>query len=268
MHPEALRLAEGFIKDFWSANHEIRWLGIEQERLLWLSPNTALVGKRDALGLTGDGKPFFADWKTASIGKKRFIKDEKRRWRLNPQALTYGVLNENDNAHHFTVRWVFKTEPVTTDFEWYEYEQSELKWWRGELLSIADQIRHWRSSSRTNWPVGLEHCTKYGENYRCPFRDEGCWIQNFSFRPSQMTPRTESHLDIENDLRQAKTGEEELVVLDATRVGDWIGCHEYYRRIWEEGLHEESEALTIGHDFHEIIGAHLNKIKSEQEKVK
>jgi hypothetical protein len=261
-------LAEGFIKDFWSSNHELRWTQLEAEAIYWLDKRTVLVGKRDGLGWTSDGKPFFGDWKTASLNKKRFIKDEKARWRMSPQALTYGLLNTG-LANHFTVRWVFKTEPVTTDFEWYEYSEAEIDWWRTQLLNIASEIRELRMKDQINWPLGLEHCTKYGEKYKCPFRDQGCWALNFNYVPDQMQPRTQSHLAIENALLDKhKLDMSDLIVLDATRVGDWIGCHELYRRMWEgQGLREENENLEIGSRFHEIIAAHLDQIKAEQDKA-
>jgi hypothetical protein len=271
MHPQAEALAAQFIANFWSANHEIQWRALEQEKLKWLNSNTALVGKIDAQGITAAGKPFFGDWKTASKSKARGIKFEKIRWKMRPQSLTYGVLMA-DTCRDFTVRWAFKTDPITTDFEWYTYSQPEIDWWRNELIAIADDIRNLRRGLRLlhtdGWPTNLNYCDRYGEEYRCPFRDSGCWKLNFNFNPPTMHPRTESHIKIENDLKIQLGGEvilSELVVLDASRVDDWINCHERYRRLWEgDGLTEDSEALTIGHDFHSIIETHLNQIKEKQ----
>jgi len=277
---EAERLAHAWMSHFWASNHDIKWLSIETEKLKWLTPNTVLVGKQDALGETSDGVKFFGDWKTGSKNKARYIEDEKMRWRMSPQALTYGVLN-GDETTHFTVRWALKTDPATCAFEWYSYEQPELEWWTHELVDIADSIRHLRAGGfgrhprfeyhlQGQWPTNLTNCTRYGEKYHCPFRDEGCYIRNFAFVPEFMHPRTESHLQIENDLLQVKKQEwrdtNELVVLDASRVGDWLHCHEFYRRLWEgAGLTEENEALTIGTEFHALIAAHLNSIKAKQE---
>jgi hypothetical protein len=268
MHPQAEALAAQFIANFWSANHEIQWGALEQEKLKWLNSSTALVGKIDAQGITAASKPFFGDWKTASKSKARGIKFEKIRWKMRPQSLTYGVLMA-DTCLDFTVRWAFKTDPITTDFEWYTYSQSEIDWWREELLNIAASIRAWRVSTKTShpgWPTNLNHCDRYGEEYRCPFRDSGCWKLNFKFNPPTMHPRVESHLQIENDIKLYWDGDDsKLVVLDASRVDDWINCHERYRRLWEgDGLTEDSEALTIGHDFHSIIETHLNQIKEKQ----
>lgn len=270
MHPEAERLAAAFIKNFWAFDHEVRWLSVEQELSLWLDERTLLVGKRDAKGMTPDGDIFFADWKTGSKGKARYIDREKFQWRMNPQALTYGVLGGEDGSR-FTVRWALKTEPARTDFEWYSYTPDEMAWWRGELIFVAEQIRSLREriGPQEQWPLNLHYCAKYGENYACKFRDAGCWKLDFENVPPGMEPRTESHLGIENTMLAAMSEEQrrDLVVLDATRVADWMGCHELYRRLWEanNGLHEITEALQIGSDFHAIIAAHLNAIKQKQE---
>jgi hypothetical protein len=265
MHAEAERLATAFIRDFWSANHDIRWLRLEHERMLWLDKHTVLVGKIDAIGKTMDGEMFFADWKTASKKKARFMDTEKRQWRMNPQALTYGVLLNDEKIWRFTVRWALKTDPATTNFEWYEYSDAELAFWQSELLKVAQQIRSLRGTQP--WPVNLHHCTRYGETYACPFRDEGCWKKNFEHVPESMKPRGDGHLKIEALIRHDYVGSlADLVVLDASRVSDWMACHEFYRRLWEdEGLTESSEALTIGTDFHLLIDAHLEQIKKEQD---
>lgn len=281
MSTEAEKLATAYIAHFWAANHEIRWLAIEQELMLWLTPNTLLVGKVDAIGLTPDERPFFLENKTASKYKKAKIEQEKATWRMRPQSLTYGVLLGSQTTANlkgirsFTTRWAFKTEPPSCDFAWYTYDEPELQWWLVQLLYIADQIRQDRKREG-NWNTNLNYCTKYGEKYACPFRDVACHQLNFSAVPDRMKPRTESHLEIENRIRAVQGGAidmkpeggyhivyvpPDLVVLDATRVNDWINCNEYYRRVWEgQGLREESEALEIGGDFHNLIGAHLSTI--------
>lgn len=265
---EAERLAKAWISHFWASNHQIQWQEIETEKLLWLSPNTVLVGKEDAIGKTEDGPVFFADWKTASKSKARFMESEKMRWRMTPQALTYGVLNASVTTH-FTIRWALKTEPASCDFEWYSYTTDELDWWRVQLVHIAEDIREQRRKqyvTYNHWETNLTNCARYGEKYKCPFRDEGCYARNFSFIPDSMTPRTQSHLTIENELRASGKVSNDVVVLDASRVGDWLHCHEFYRRLWEgEGLSEENEALEIGDEFHRIIAAHLKQIQREQQ---
>lgn len=269
MHPEAVRLANAFANHFWSADHDITWVALEEEHQLQLDEHTVLVGKMDARGFTSDGEAFFGDWKTASKKKARYMDAEKAKWRMSPQALTYGVLL-GDWSKRFTVRWALKTEPATCQFEWYTYTTAELDLWRSELLETAAEIRRLRSLRvGFNWPLNLLNCTRYGESYACPFRD-GCYSLNFGLVPESMQPRDKSHLDIENRLRD-NSKDEQLVVLDATRMNEWLECHEKYRRLWEHkqgtelgGLHEESEALIIGTDFHQLIAQHLNGIKEKQ----
>lgn len=298
MHPMAESLAQVYIKDFWAANHAIRWLGLEQELHLWLSSNTLLLGKIDGTGINSSNLPFFLENKTGSKNKARFREDEKKRWRMNPQALTYGVLlggpqfnakpYTNDSeinplwepVRTFTTRWAFKTDPPTTAFEWYTYTEAEISWWTDQLLEIADDIRRQRfyqlerssarAKSEIHWPTNLYHCSAYSENYRCQFRDAGCWKLKFDYVPDGMTPRTESHLQIENDMKTQLDDlpmRNDVVILDATRVADWINCHELYRRLWEgDGLHRENEDLEIGKDFHLLISAHLDIIRQSQQK--
>lgn len=268
MHSEAERLAETFIRDFWAADHDIRWLDIERELAVWLDERTVVCGKRDATGLTMDGEAFFADWKTGSKGKARYMDAEKAKWRMNPQALTYAVLS-GDLCRRFMVRWALKTVPAKTDFEWYTYNDAEVQFWRGELLNIADDIRRLRKRKTTVWPLNVLNCTRFGEAYACAFRDEGCYKLNFGHVPDAMHVRTEAHNKLEAEIRAKWEGDPaELVVLGATRITDWLGCNEFYRRMWEgQGLEEGGEALTIGSDFHTLIAAHLNAIKSEQENV-
>lgn len=276
-HPLAESLANAFIAHFWAANHEIKWTAVEEEASLWLAPDVVLVGRVDARGVTPDGRPFFADWKTASAGKLRYKDTTKSQWRMSPQALTYGVLSPG--VHDFTVRWAFKTDPPACDHEWYTFTDAETAWWREELLNIAKEIRHLRLAAArnfeyrvgvTNWPTNLNNCTKYGERYRCPFRDQGCWALNFGHVPDGMTPRESSHLAIENALKGDHG--DAIIVLDASRVSDFISCRELYRKLWERspnpghgwGLTEENENLVIGTDFHDIIHQHILGIMEEQ----
>lgn len=255
MHPFAERLAEAFTRDFASADRDITWLKVEDERLLWLSPNTVIVGKVDAIGVNGAGEPFFGEWKTLSKYKARTMQDVKDNWRMAPQALTYGVLVPEVKT--FTVRWAIKTEPITTDFEWYTYTQEEIEFWKRQLLMVADKIRVMRKLG-TPWNTNLNACLRYGKNYACPFMD-GCYKLDFVKVPDGMALRTVSHLDIENEFKSTNQNPD-VVVLDATRVGTWFECEEKYRKLWEgDGLQESSEALVIGGDFHTIIGEHIAK---------
>lgn len=258
-HALAQQLADTFISHFWSADREITWLAAEQERFIHLTPNTILVGRVDARGLTGDGLPFFGEWKTLSAYKGRYIEDEKLKWRSDPQALTYGVLVPETSR--FTVRWAIKPDGKKgprCDFEWYTYTEAEVSHWRSQLIDIADEIRAWRTRS-SPWRTNFGNCFQYGLKYPCPFVDK-CHHQRWS--ESMDKPRT-PHLAIE------RTGEgldkatlpPDTVVIDASRVGDYLECPEKYRRKWEgEGFQEESEALTIGTDFHGIIATHVRSL--------
>lgn len=274
MHPLAESLANEMIRTFWSADGQIQWEAIEEERLLWLEPNTALVGRMDARGLTEDGK-MFGEWKTLSAYQGKKIDEVKASWRLNPQALTYGVLAPSD-TRRFTVRWAIKDKTPRCDFEWYLYTDAEVAWWRGELIRIANDIRARRYKKiipihngngfievkdLVNWQTNLTTCMRYGWNYRCPYWDEGCSKLNFGGRIGEARV---PHLDIEKAILTA-TEIPDLVVLDATRVGTWLECEEKYRRGYEgEGTAIDSEALTIGKDFHDIYGNHLKLIMERQ----
>lgn len=270
MSPLAQALYGTFVRDFWAANHDIRWVQLEHERSLQLSDNVLLVGRIDAIGETPDARPFFADWKTASKSKAYPKNREslKAQWRLTPQALTYGVLLKDTGIREFTVRWMFKTDPPTTDFEWYSYTDAELEWWQAQLLDFAERIRALRHEEG-NWPLNLNNCTRYGEQYKCPFRDQGCHKLNFGFVPEGMLARNESHIQLENKVATSKS----LVVLDATRVNDYINCPEFYRRMWEKtttsgarGLTEDSESLRVGKEVHDLIHGHLSEIMKGQSK--
>lgn len=257
MHPQAEALAQAFISDFWAANHDITWLAVEQEKQLWLSPNTVLVGRVDAEGLTGDGDPFFGEWKSASAGKARRMAEEKAKWRRDPQALTYGVLL--GETRRFLVRWAIKTPRPTTDFEWYSYSEAEVDHWRSQLIDIASEIRESRIRRREPWRTNFGNCYRYGVAYACPFIDS-C-PDGPSFNGSPRVP----HLKIEREMK-AGALPSDLIILDASRVGDYLGCPEEYRRKWEDsGYSETSEALTIGSDFHSLVAAHLRTLIKTKE---
>lgn len=267
MHPQAEALAAQFRADFWAADHAIRWTAAEREYALWLDDRTVVLSKIDAEGINAESQPFFADWKSISKNRARNMDAEKLKWRMSPQALTYGLVK--GDCRLFTVRWAVKDDPVRTFFEWYTYTEEELLWWREELRDIAAEIRHLRSrklGETHHWPLNLDNCSRYGEKYRCKFRDNGCWKRNFEFVPEGMVKRAESHLNIENELRAAGRLGSDVVVLGATRVDDFMSCREYNRRMWEgEGLREGGEALQIGADFHELQAKHITAIMKEQE---
>lgn len=259
-HPQAEALAQAFIDNFWAADHSIRWIRTEFEASTMLDEHTMLVGRVDAIGISEMGKRFFGEWKTASAWQAKNMPQVKATWRFKPQALTYGVLLDTvyPGIRDFTTRWAIKTNPVTTDFEWYTYSTEELEWWRSEVIGIAGSIRFERErNGPENWPVNPDRCFRYGEKYVCPFFYPCCSKLKFEDKPSNSIVRI-SHLETERNL---VSDDKELVVLDATRIETWINCREKYRREYEENIvGDPSEALLIGQEFHDRYGKHLDTL--------
>jgi hypothetical protein len=218
----------------------------------------------DARGITADGEHFFGEWKTMSNYRARFMEEEKLKWKTDPQALTYGVLVPETKL--FTVRWAIKpnakakTPTVSFDFEWYTYTQAEVDHWRSQLIQIADEIRRNRKAGLLPWRTNFGNCFRYGIAYQCPFYGK-CSTQDWASPMDK--PRT-PHLAFEREKKnELDKSIKDLVILDASRVGDYLECPESYRRRWEgEGHQEEGEALTIGTDFHAAIATSIKeKIK-------
>lgn len=258
MHPLSIELAEAFERDFWSADREITWLAVEEERQLYLSSNTLLIGRIDARGITSDSEPFFGEWKSLNPNRARYMNEVKMQWRTSPQALTYGVLCEK-LANRFCVRWVIKSSPPRTDFEWYTYTQAELDHWKRQVLQIAGEIRNYRAAGIVPWRTNFTNCFRYGVKYACPFFADGCSKLDFSrVHGDNRIP----HLDFEREYRQLHPDEDSsLVVLDATRISDYLLCPESYRKKWEGlGYQETNEALTVGGDFHDQVAERLGKL--------
>lgn len=273
MHPLAERLARGWIAHFAAADREVTWCDIEREHMIYLDDDTVLLGKVDATGINGAGEPFFADWKSASerkFGRRGERADEvKASWRMNPQALTYGLFCRKvygEGMRSFTVRWAVK--PGREDgvpayyFEWYSYTDEELTWWEYELKRIAHDIRQRRReaalSPAPNWPTNTLSCLRYGAKYACPFY-AGCSSRAFDYRPDSMGVRT-PHISLERPL--LVSGNDDLVILGATKVSTWFECQEKFRRLYEgAGLDESSEALTIGSDMHALLQTHYESLK-------
>lgn len=261
MHPTSEQLASTFINTFWSADQEIEWEAVEEERQLWLSDNTLLVGRVDARGLSW-GERFFGEWKTISPYRARYMTDEKAKWRTDPQALTYGVLVPE--CKRFVVRWAVKPDSRRgpwCDFEWYTYTEGEVEHWRQQLLKVAQEIRTARTTSSGGpWLTNFGSCYRWGVKYACPFITQ-CTNQRFG--ESLGKPRT-PHLQIERSILERGV-ETDVVILDASRVGDYLECPEKYRRLWEgEGYQDTGEALTIGTDFHSLIASHIRGIMEER----
>lgn len=264
MHPLSERLFDAYYSSFASADREITWLHSEREVKLWLTPNTLLIGRVDAEGVTSDGQRFFMELKSIGYNRARYLADEKMKWRTDPQVLTYGVLVPD--ATMFTVRWVVKPDDrgkagPRCDFEWYGYSVAETDHWREQLIRIAAHIRVARMAEPYGgipWTTNFNACFRYGIRYACPFF-ERCSKQEWA--RSMNAPRT-PHLAVERELDKS---DPDLVVLDASRVSEWLECPEAYRRKYEgEGYSETSEALTIGTDLHSRVSQHINGMKREE----
>lgn len=272
MHPLAVKLADAFVRHFWSADQSIRWTNAEREFKVELAPKVWLVGRVDAEGINEAGEPFFGEWKT--IGSKADLEFQKQAWRFDPQALTYGLVFPAGTM--FTVRWAQKPwvrkdgshKPILCDFEWYSYTEAEVEMWRKEVLDIAGTIRALRLQQREHWPLNPSNCFKYGPMYPCPYFWGGCSKLNFTSVLPGHEPRV-SHLETERQMVAAGV-DPEVVILDATRIEEWLACSERYRRQYEAattgGGHRDQggEALLIGGDFHAILKEHYLAMKERQ----
>lgn len=258
-NPKLDALVEGWIGHYWSADHQIVWKHAEQEVAIWLDPHTLLAGRIDARGVMYDSRKFFADWKTAAVNKK---KTWKAKWRKSVQALTYGMmLREIDPTQElFLVRMAFKDN--TYDQEWFEYEGPELDFWRGVVIDVAKEIRAWRIAHPDGpWSPNFDNCFRYGIAYQCPYFDNGC--DKLAFNSKLGLIDRIPHLKIEQDMRvRSNMMSKDFVLLDATRVESWMGCHEKYRKEWEMNLRAEepSEALEFGLDFHKLLDVYYRKL--------
>lgn len=261
-----VNLVNGWQSHFFSADRDMRWLFAELEHSMWLTPNTLLVGKIDAGGEWGD-ELFFGEWKTANPREKNTWKQV---WRLNPQSLTYGLLAGDHfkktlgrECNRFLVRKAFKSNPTTYDQAWYTYTPEELADWRTTLIGIANEIRAYGGERIKHWPTNWDNCFKFGMNYACPHFEESCSKMKWDV-PAD-TIRRVSHLETERRLNETnplnlaprprgEICENELVVLDATRVKTWLGCRERFRREYVENVATPvGEALEIGIAFHEAV---------------
>lgn len=253
-------LVAGWIPHFASADRELKWLHLETEHSLWLDEDTLLLGKLDAEGLDTANNHFFADWK--SIGPYRKMEEVKATYCLDPQMLTYGVLLKH-MAARFLVRWARKTSPPSYDFEWYRYNAVELAHWEDQLRRIAADIRLARKGKQP-WITNYMNCYKYGTMYPCPFYS-GCAVQDFNLITPELSPRV-SHLKLERDLMEMVI-RPEVVILDATRTKEWLGCQERYRRTYEEGGHTEApgESLATGLAFHDLLHRYYTTLLPKME---
>lgn len=285
----AEQLVEGWLSYFSAFDQAIRWIDAEREHAIWLCPNdcpicrgsnldpkmsfpspcphsqTLLVGMIDAVGQTQEGELFWADWKTEKPPWRKNRELWKRYWKKSPQALTYGVITDiiYPGIRRFTVRKAFKSSPPSFDYEWFSYDTSEIVWWKGELLNIADEIRRRRRDQPTGpWSPNFSHCFKYGEEYVCPRFHPGCDKLNWNAGLADITGSVErvSHLQVERDFLSSNVGSfgqamrKGVVILDATRVEKWMNCRERYRGEYELGISEpKGDALEVGGDFHSML---------------
>jgi hypothetical protein len=260
-HPQATALAGAFTRHFAAADRDVEWLGVEVSHSMELAPGVVLVGVIDAYGRTAEGDLFFGEWKTAS---KWGAKNWKLTWRMNPQSLTYGVLMADlmPGCERFTVRKAFKADPPTCDFAWYRYSPGELAHWRSQLLTAAHEIAAYPVVGP--WPTNFNACFRYGPDYACPFFDPACSRQQWDARPAgavvQISPMREKELRRLNEGDVNGVGNSQ-VVLSASSIATWFECRERYRREYVEGLSlPPGEALTIGSDFHALLGAHYRTL--------
>lgn len=261
MTTELDTLVAGWKRHFAAADSSITWRHAERPLHTWLTSELLLVGVVDADGLDGQGQPFFGEWKTASPREKRTWKQV---WRKNPQSLTYGVLMESAEpaCRTFTVRKAFKEAIPTYDFAWYSYSAEELASWRSELCTIAAEIRDYGREAAAHWPTNFGHCFRYGPQYECPFFAQGCDKQKWDFVPASAL----KHTPIEElTIGPTKTALAEypsringdLVVLSPTRIEQWLGCRERFRKHYIEGIKMPSNAAQdMGKNFHTVLGAY------------
>lgn len=274
-------IAQAWIGHFWAADHSLRWIAAEVEHFLWLTPNTLLAGRIDALGENHKG-PFFGEWKSANPRERN---SWKQVWRMNPQSLTYGVLAADwwaargQVCSQFTVRKAFKTAPPTFDHEWYSYSEPELEHWRGQLIKIAEEIR---AGGPGPWETNWAGCFMYGPNYPCPHFETGCSKMKWGIDP--FAEKRVPHLEIERRLNEALEVQgdgtlavmrngvmtrlipKDLVVLDATRIAVWFRCREKFRREYVENVGTPvTEALQLGIDMHEALGEYYQTLVDDRE---
>lgn len=246
-------MVESYAQFFHAADSRIEWLASEKEFELWLNGNTVLIGKIDRIGRNEEGKTFFIDDKSQSKPPKFRAEEWKASWGLNPQSLTYALPMEvwYPGTRRYCVRKTFKAIPPSHDFAWFEYKTEELEMWRVELLNIADDIRRLRNNP-SPWRPDFTNCFRYGPKYVCPFYHPACSKLDWDGHKG-LVPKT-PHLDIESKIPEWKAVHPDLVVLGASIIEDWLICPERYRRKHEDGWGEEqSEALAIGADFHELL---------------
>jgi hypothetical protein len=134
--------------------------------------------------------------------------------------------------------------------------------WRQQLIKIADEIR---GGGPGPWETNWTRCFQYGPNYACPHFENGCSKMVWEIDPAGA--KREPHLEIERSFKRREEAiaespdykalalPERTVVLDATRVKEWLGCREKFRREYVHNVATPmTEALQLGIDFHDEMG--------------
>ncbi len=252
---DAQMLLDGWIRHFGPADRAMDFVDVEREVAVPLQDGVILVGIIDAVG-----PDWFGEWKTMSPSQRR---SWKARWRFHPQTLTYGLLAREAGilrGRRFTVRVAFKSDPPTYDHEWYTYTDEELNVWRDELRLWADAMGWLGGLNPPHYPLNPLSCMRYGSQHACPFIphcSRGAW----DTAPPHLVPR-ESHLRTE---RESNAG---ALILDATRIMDWLSCPERFRRHYVQNLVEPpGEALRVGSAFHQLLAEHYRTTKIKRESI-
>lgn len=285
---EAWKLYEGWARKYYAVDTTFKIHAVEHEHEYWLNDNTCLLGKIDLVADTQTGDRFFGDWKTLNPRRK---KTWKWGWAMKCQALTYMILSNKGQRYHkasatwgdggmvwdsrrlngqqgrrFLVRVAMKSQVPEYDHEWWEYTDAEMSWWEGQIMQIADEIRDRRRKQVIPWQPNFDHCDKYGQEYICPWYAGGCSKMRWG---TQTFSQRVSHLEQEKGMSGSTI--EGLVILDATRIGDYINCHEKYRKNYEDGGvgwgQESGEALQIGTGLHACLEDYYEQIRESQNAI-
>lgn len=243
----------GWLRHFASADRTIqaegRWLSAETELAHEIAPGVILAGRVDAIGTD-----FFGEWKTMNPRAKTGWREK---WRFHPQTLTYGLLRHlciPSKANRFTIRIAFKSDPPSYDHEWFSYSDAEIETWRREVLHIAHQIQYNIATTGPDkhWPLNPLSCYKYGPSYPCAYV-RACHSSQFDIPIAGLIPRV-PHLVTE-------TQNPSKIVIDATRITEYLECPEQFRRVYiRREVEPNSEALNFGSQFHELLGEYYKRL--------
>lgn len=297
----AMSMFEGWLKKYGSADATYKILHVEPEFLYALDNDTILLGRLDLVAQRGDGELFFGDWKTGSQSKKKFgwVHD----WIMSHQALTYGLLTKHGaivTKHQesrtanlqslgaliskFHVRYAFKPPSLISgisdsnfECEWFTFSDAEIGFWRNQVLDIAADIRRLRhqnglgSGYSKPWSPNFNECHRYGKDYQCDYFKQ-CSQLHFSFAEddAQTYQQRLSHLTTEQNLFAWGLAQpsHNLVVLDSSRISEFMGCREKYKKRYEinlvpvTGTGKRETALDIGIAFHAALENYYKQLQT------